>query len=159
VLSKGALYGLKAVLALGRAEGRAPVRIADLAQAEAIPRKFLERILLRLQRRGVLRSKVGVGGGYALARPADLITIGEIVRLLDGPLAPVPCVSQTAYRRCTECADERTCGIRLVMKDARDAIAAVLDRTTVREALDRSEAARRAATGRAPGRRQQRRSR
>jgi Rrf2 family protein len=159
VLSKGALYGLKAVLALGRAEGRAPVRIADLAQAEAIPRKFLERILLRLQRRGVLRSKVGVGGGYALARPADLITIGEIVRLLDGPLAPVPCVSQTAYRRCAECADERTCGIRLVMKDARDAIAAVLDRTTVREALDRSEAARRAATGRAPGRRQQRRSR
>lgn len=145
MLSKGALYGLKAVLALGRAEGGVPVRIADLAQAEAIPRKFLERILLRLQRRGVLRSKVGVGGGYALARPADLITIGEIVRSLDGPLAPVPCVSQTAYRRCAECADERTCGIRLVMKDARDAIAAVLDRTTVREALDRSEAARRSA--------------
>jgi Rrf2 family protein len=158
VLSKGALYGLKAVLALGRAEGGVPVRIADLAQAEAIPRKFLERILLRLQRRGVLRSKVGVGGGYALARPADLITIGEIVRLLDGPLAPVPCVSQTAYRRCTECADELTCGIRLVMKDARDAIAAVLDRTTVREALDRSEAARRGPTGRASGGRPARRS-
>jgi len=143
VLSKGALYGLKAVLALGRADGGAPVRIADLAESERIPRKFLERILLRLQRHGVLRSKVGVGGGYALARPADLITIGEIVRLLDGPLAPVPCVSQTAYRRCAECADERTCGIRLVMKDARDAIAAVLDRTTVREALERSDAARR----------------
>lgn len=150
MLSKGALYGLKAVLALGRAGGDAPVRIADLAAAERIPRKFLERILLRLQRHGVLRSKVGVGGGYALARPADLITIGEIVRLLDGPLAPVPCVSQTAYRRCAECADELTCGIRLVMKDARDAIAAVLDRTTVREALERSEAARRAARATKP---------
>jgi Rrf2 family protein len=150
VLSKGALYGLKAVLALGRAGGDAPVRIADLAAAERIPRKFLERILLRLQRHGVLRSKVGVGGGYLLGRPADLITIGEIVRLLDGPLAPVPCVSQTAYRRCAECADELTCGIRLVMKDARDAIAAVLDRTTVREALERSEAARRAARATKP---------
>ena len=150
MLSKGALYGLKAVLALGRAGGDGPVRIADLAAAERIPRKFLERILLRLQRHGVLRSKVGVGGGYLLGRPADLITIGEIVRLLDGPLAPVPCVSQTAYRRCAECADELTCGIRLVMKDARDAIAAVLDRTTVREALERSEAARRAARATKP---------
>ena len=158
MLSKTATYGLKAVLALGAAEGGAPVRIADLAQTETIPRKFLERILLRLQRRGVLRSKVGVGGGYALARPADLITIGEVVRALDGPLAPVPCVSQTAYRRCTECADERSCGIRLVMKEVRDAIAAILDHTTVRETLDRVDTARRGGTSRAPGGRPARRS-
>lgn len=141
MLSKRAKYGLKALLALAES-GHRPQRIADIAEREAIPKKFLELILLDLRNAGLLRSKKGAGGGYALARPADLVYLGEVVRLLDGPLAPLPCVSMTAYRRCDECADERTCGIRLVMKEVRDAIAGILDRTSLADVLRRVAEAR-----------------
>jgi len=130
-LSRKARYALRALYALAADEARGPVLIAELAEREKIPRKFLEAILLELKNAGVLRSKKGKGGGYALARPAERITIGEVVRVIDGPLAPIPCASERNFVRCEDCTDETTCGTRQVMKKVRDAIAAILDTTTL----------------------------
>jgi Rrf2 family protein len=138
MLSMKAKYGLRALVALAREHGSGPILIADLADSETIPRKFLELILLDLKRHGILQSKKGRGGGYNLSRPPSLISIGEIIRALDGPIALLPCVSQSAYKRCEECVDELTCGIRLVMKDVRDATAAIFDGTTLEDLLNRS---------------------
>jgi len=110
--------------------------IADIAAEENIPRKFLELILLDLRKNGILESRKGKGGGYLLAKPASEVSFGRVIRLMDGPLAPLPCVSETAYRRCDECADEHTCEIRLVMKMVRDQTARILDGTTLADALD-----------------------
>ena len=96
MLSKKAKYAIKALLALAAHEGEEPMRIADLARAEHIPPKFLEAILLALRNQGILRSRKGRGGGYLLARKPSEIHLGQIVRMFDGPLAPVPCASQTA---------------------------------------------------------------
>ena len=131
MLSRKAKYGLKALLGLAREAGKGPVLVAELARRDAIPQKFLEAILLELKRHGVVESKKGKGGGYFLRRkPAD-ITFGEVIRVLDGPLAAVPCVSQMAYMKCVECVDEVTCGVRLAMKKVRDATAGILDNTTL----------------------------
>jgi Rrf2 family protein len=131
VLSKKSKYGLKALLVLGRETGRGPVLVSDIAQREAIPQKFLEAILLELKRHGIVESKKGKGGGYFLRRrPAD-ITFGEVIRVLDGPLAGVSCVSESAYMTCAECIDEETCGVRLAMKEVRDATARILDHRTL----------------------------
>ena len=131
MLSKKAKYAIKALLALAEADPDEPMRIADLARAEQIPPKFLELILLDLRNQGLLRSRKGKGGGYLLARdPAD-IYLGQIVRMFDGPLAPVPCASQTAYVRCADCRNEAECGVRLAMKEVRDATAKVLDNTSL----------------------------
>jgi Rrf2 family protein len=105
--------------------------VADLADRQHLPKKFLEAILLELKRHGLLHSKKGRGGGYLLGRAPDAITVGQIIRVLEGPLALVPCVSQTAYMRCEECQDEKTCGVRLAMKDVRDATAEILDHMTL----------------------------
>lgn len=142
MLTKKAKYGLQAVLLLAKDYGKGPITIADLAQREGIPKKFLESILLALKNRNILFSLKGKGGGYVLARPPNEISMGEIVRHLDGPLAPVPCVSKTAYRRCEECEDERTCGIRLVMKRVRDSIADILDGTSLEDVLSMIDEAR-----------------
>ncbi len=131
MLSKKSKYGLKALLVLGQEAGRGPVLVSDISQREAIPQKFLEAILLELKRHGIVESKKGRGGGYFLRRrPAD-ITFGEVIRVLDGPLAAVSCVSQTAYMTCAECIDEETCGVRLAMKEVRDATARILDHRTL----------------------------
>jgi Rrf2 family protein len=131
VLSKKSKYGLKALLVLAREAGRGPVLVADLAAREALPKKFLESILLDLKRQRVVDSRKGRGGGYFLRREPSQITFGEVIRALDGPLAAVPCVSATAYMPCAECLDERTCGVRLAMKKVRDATADILDHTTL----------------------------
>jgi Rrf2 family protein len=131
VLTKKSKYGLKAVLDLAQAPDREPVLVADLAERQRIPKKFLEAILLELKKHGLLQSKKGKGGGYFLSRAPQQITIGQVIRVLDGPLALIPCVSQTAYARCDECADEKTCGVRLAMKEVRDATAKILDNTTL----------------------------
>lgn len=133
MLTKKAKYALIAVLHLARRYGEGPILINELAEREGIPKKFLETILLELKNHGFLQSKKGKGGGYYLRKGPDEITIGDIVRTIDGPLAPVPCVSKTAYQPCEECRDERVCGIRLVMKNVRDAIANVLDRATLKD--------------------------
>lgn len=138
MLSQKAKYGLKALLALARDHGRGPAHISDVARREHIPQKFLEFILLQLRNHGIVRSKKGKGGGYTLLRPPDQITYGEVVRILDGPLAPVPCASATAYVKCEDCPDEASCGVRLVMKSVRDATAGILDHTTLADALRQS---------------------
>jgi Rrf2 family protein len=139
MLSMKAKYGLLAVLALARKSGKKLVLISELAESEKIPKKFLEQILRELKNHGILESKIGKGGGYYLSKEPHAITIGQIVRIIDGTLAPVPCVSQTAYSKCKECKDESSCAIRLVMKDVRDAISEILDRTTLADALERSD--------------------
>jgi Rrf2 family protein len=131
VLSRRSKYGLKALLALAREDGRGPVLVSDLAERDALPKKFLEAILLDLNRKGLVQSKKGKGGGYFLRRPPAKITFGEVIRALEGPLALVPCVSQTAYARCQECLDEDTCGVRIAMRQVRDATAEILDHTTL----------------------------
>lgn len=131
MLSKKAKYAIKAVLVLAESETDEPVRIADLARQERIPVKFLEAILLSLRNAGVLQSRRGKGGGYQLARDPRKITLGQIVRMFDGPLAPVPCASVTAYVPCADCPDEARCGVRLAMKQVRDATARVLDHTSI----------------------------
>jgi Rrf2 family protein len=131
MLTKRAKYAIKALLALADHARGEPMRIADLAQREHIPPKFLELILLGLKNQGILQSRKGKGGGYLLARdPAD-IYLGQIVRMFDGPLAPVPCASQTAYVPCADCANEAVCGVHLAMKEVRDATARVLDGTSL----------------------------
>jgi Rrf2 family protein len=131
VLSKKSKYGLKALLVLGQQADRGPVLVSEIADREAIPRKFLEAILLELKRHGIVESKKGRGGGYFLRRPPADITFGEVIRVLEGPLAAVSCVSQTAYLKCAECVDEETCGVRIAMKQVRDATARILDHKTL----------------------------
>ena len=142
MLSHKAKYGLKAVLSLAADPRIQPVVVAELARREAIPRKFLEQILLELKHRGLLQSRRGKGGGYQLTRPADRLSVGEIIRALDGPIAPIPCVSLTAYVKCDECGDEDTCGVRMVMKEVHAATARILDSTTVADVIRSMEAAR-----------------
>ena len=138
-LSKRGEYGLRAMIMLATpsADGHPSVlQIREISQQEQIPAKFLEQILLSLKNAGLLHSKMGVGGGYHLAKPASEISLGQIVRILDGPLAPVKCVSQMAYEPCG-CPDEETCGLRLVMGDVRNAIADLLDGTSLADVTKR----------------------
>ena len=151
MLSRKSKYGLKALLVLAREAGQGPVLISELAAREAIPKKFLEAILLELKRHGIVESKKGHGGGYFLRRPPTEVTFGEVIRVLEGPLALVPCVSQTAYMRCSECVDEATCGVRLAMKDVRDATARILDHTTLADINAQVTQGRRTAVRRARG--------
>jgi len=131
MLSKRAKYAIKALLALAEHGRDEPMRIADLARREHIPAKFLELILLGLKNQGILQSRKGKGGGYLLARDPSEIYLGQIVRMFDGPLAPVPCASQTAYVPCADCPNEAVCGVHLAMKEVRDATARVLDGTSL----------------------------
>lgn len=131
MLTQKSKYGLKAAMYLADQVGRGPIAIAEIAERERLPRKFLEAILLDLKRHGLLHSKKGKGGGYFLGRKPTEVTIGQIIRALDGPLALIPCVSQTAYARCAECPDEKTCAVRWAMKEVRDATSRILDHTTL----------------------------
>jgi len=141
-ISKRTQYGLKAILSLGRRYGEGPVLIAIVAEEERIPLKFLEVILLDLKGQGLLESKKGKRGGYQLSRPPSTVTVGSLIRMLEGPLAPLPCASETAFKPCDECVDVESCGTRIIMRQVRDAMADVLDRTTVADLIRRSEAAR-----------------
>jgi Rrf2 family protein len=143
-ISKRTQYGLKALMALGRRYGEGPVLIATLAEEERIPIKFLELILLDLKGRGVLESKKGKHGGYLLSRPPSTVTFGSIIRMLEGPLAPLPCASETAYKPCPECQDVESCGTRILMRQVRDAMAGILDRTTLADLIRQSAEARNA---------------
>jgi Rrf2 family protein len=141
MLTQKSKYALKALTVLAKEYGQGPVLISDIAHREGIPHKFLELILLELKNHSLLQSKKGKGGGYFLAREPRAISVGQVVRALDGPIAPLPCVSKTAYMRCHECRDERTCGIRMVMKEVRDATAKIMDSTTLEDMLKRVQLA------------------
>ena len=144
-LSKRGEYGLRAMITLAEPvkKGNSPamLQIKEISEREQISSKFLEQILLTLKNAGLLHSKMGVGGGYYLARPADEVTLGQIFRILDGPVAPIKCVSQMAYEPCG-CPDEQTCGLRLAISDVRNAIADILDNTSLADITKRQSAIR-----------------
>jgi Rrf2 family protein len=137
-LSKKSEYGLRAMLDLAAHADEGAVRLKDLAGRNNIPLKFLEQIFLTLRNAGVVRSQVGAHGGYMLSRPAEEITLGEVIRTLDGTIAPVGCVSKIAYEPCT-CPDERACPLRAAMNQVRDAIVAVVDYTSLADAVSRAK--------------------
>jgi Rrf2 family protein len=133
VLSQRGRYALKALINLARSEATA--QVSGIAAEENIPRKFLEAIMSDLRKAQLVESARGKLGGYRLARPADLITFGEVIRITDGPLALVPCVSRNFYRRCDDCVDEATCTLRRVLARVRNEVSEILDRTTLADAL------------------------
>jgi Rrf2 family protein len=133
MLSQKAKYALKALLALATLEEGALLQSAEIAAKNNIPKKFLDLILLELRKHRMVDSQRGKLGGYLLGKPAEKITIGDIIRVMDGPLAPIACASVTAYRRCLDC-DEKTCMVRRMMRDVRDAASGILDRVTLADA-------------------------
>jgi len=136
-LSKKGEYAIRALIDLGIAAevGRSLVQVTELADHEKLPVKFLEQIMMVLKEAGLIESRRGKFGGYRLARPAGKIVIGQVVRLIDGPLAPIGCVSQTAYERCS-CPDETHCGLRMLMLDVRNAITGILDRYSLADVVE-----------------------
>ena len=141
-LSKKTQYSLRALYALAREYGHGPVLVSHLSEEELIPKKFLEQILLSLKGLGLVASKRGKGGGYMLVHPPDQVTLASVIRMIDGPLAPLPCASETRFRKCDECVDIATCGTRIVMKEVRDATAKILEATTLGSICRRVEDAR-----------------
>lgn len=141
-LSKKTQYGLRALYALTRRYGKGPTLIQDLSQSESIPKKFLEQILLELKGFGLVHSKKGKGGGYSLSQSPKLVMLGDVVRMMEGPLAPLPCASERRFRKCDECVDAETCETRIVMREVRDAIAEILDSTSLEAACRKGDAAR-----------------
>ena len=140
MLSNKAKYGLKAMLYLAARPESGPVGILEIARDQNIPKKFLDAILLELRRNGVVHSRKGRGGGYILSRPAAEISVGRLIRALDGPLAPIGCASKTAYRPCADCTDIKACQVRRTMQRVRDAMADILDNTNLAEMLTMPEA-------------------
>jgi len=136
-LTKRGEYALRALIDFGIAYelGRPLVKIGELVRKENLPVKFLEQILMQLREAGFIEAKRGKGGGYLLAKPPKEIRFGQVIRLIDGPLAPIACVSQTAYERCT-CPDEDHCGLRMLMLDVRNAIARILDRYVLADVVE-----------------------
>lgn len=128
-------YGLKALVFLSQVPPGELALVADVAEANNIPKKFLDAILGDLRNAGLVMSRKGKGGGYRLAKAPEQITVGAIVRVLDGPLAPIACASHTRYQPCEDC-DVATCQVRHMMVDVRNAIAAVLDKTTLAQMRD-----------------------
>ncbi len=133
MISQRAKYALHALLALAKANQS--LMVGEIAASENIPRKFLEQILLELKRHGILQSRRGRHGGYGLLLPADRITFGQVLRILDGPIAPLPCLSRIAYRRCADCLSEENCEVRRVFARVANEVRAVLDRTTIADAI------------------------
>ncbi len=131
-LSRRSEYGLRALVDLVRHEGDAPIALAGLARRNALPPKFLEQIMARLKQAGIVRTTLGAHGGYEMAEDPATVSIGRVIRLLDGALAPLPCVSLRYYGKCS-CPDEATCPLRDVMLDVRDNILEILDNETIAE--------------------------
>jgi Rrf2 family protein len=129
-LSRRSEYGLRALVDLIRHEGHGPISLGALAQRNNLPPKFLEQIMARLKAAGILRTTLGAHGGYAMAERPENVSVGRVIRLLDGALAPLPCVSLRYYGTCS-CPDEATCALRDVMLDVRDSMLAILDRETL----------------------------
>ncbi|MGP7795415.1 RrF2 family transcriptional regulator [Sphingomonas sp. CLY1604] len=135
MLTQRSRYALRAMLFLAEAPAATPpIPMGRIATAANVPRKFLELILADLRDAGLLSSTRGKMGGYVLARPAHLISLGEVIRVIEGPLALVPCVSRTAYRPCNDCKSEADCAIRHAMMRVRDETARILDGTSLADA-------------------------
>lgn len=141
MLTQRSRYALRALLVMAKVQPGEPTPISKLAVEAAVPRKFLEIILADLKQADLIVSHRGKYGGYRLARPPHLISFGEIIRVIEGPLALVPCVSRTAYRRCADCRDEESCAIRRAMMIVRDDTARILDGTSLADAIAEERAA------------------
>ena len=135
MISNKARYAFRALLAIASASSSEAQTSADIAHDQGIPHKFLEQILLDLKKAGILDSRRGKSGGYVMLRPADTISMGEVLRLFEGPLAPLPCLSRQAYRRCEDCRDEASCELRREFGRAYDAYRTMLDSRTIADAL------------------------
>ena len=131
MISKKAKYAIKALKVLTEEYGKGPVLIATISTRENIPKKFLEAILLELRNHGILQSQKGKGGGYLLRVGPERVNLAQVIRIIDGPIAPTPCVSLNFYVRCDDCTDEETCTIRPVMQQVRDANLSVYETTTL----------------------------
>jgi len=139
VLTKKAKYGLKALVHLAGSDSEKLTQASEISEVTGAPKAFLDAILLELRNAGLIRSKKGPGGGFMLARPATEIRMGYVVRTLDGPIAPLPCARRKTAEPCRDCAVVEECEVRLLMLEVRDAIAAVLDQTTLAEMRDQAD--------------------
>lgn len=138
MLSKKTQYGFRALTHLASHYGKGPVLISEIAAKKQIPLKFLENILNHLKKEDILESKKGKGGGYILKHPPKKITLAKIIRVLDGPIALLPCISLNFYQKCADC-DEMNCGLRHVMAMARDATLKVLEKKTLADLVEGPE--------------------
>ncbi len=142
MLSKKTKYAINALVYLAKEyeqENRDPIQISKIAESENIPRKFLEAILLDLRNAGILSSRKGKTGGYYLHKPPEEVNIADVMRLFDGAIALLPCVTFRYYERCEECKDEATCGIRDVFADVRNETVNMLKKATLKEIIERSK--------------------
>ncbi len=139
MISQRARYAFKAVVALARAKPGEGLQIRELCEQERLPRKFLEQILLTLKAAGYITSRRGREGGYELLKSADLIFVGPLLRAVDGPIAPLPCLSRTAYRRCDDCRDEAGCELRIAFAKAYANYLSALETTTLAEVMAASD--------------------
>lgn len=138
MLTSKAKYALRAMVDLARHAVDGPVFIADIAERQRIPRRFLEAILLELRKHGLVVSQRGKAGGYALARQPERISFADVMRAIDGPLALTPCTSQTAYQRCADCVEEEICALRRTLLRVRDSSALILEKTSLADAINAS---------------------
>ncbi|MFD2743258.1 MULTISPECIES: RrF2 family transcriptional regulator [Sphingobacterium] len=139
MLSKKTKYAIKALMLLGRNYGKDPMQIVKIAEEERIPKKFLEQILLEMRNAGMLYSKKGAGGGYSLNKAPEDIYLSQVMRLIDGPIALLPCVSLNFYRACDECMEERVCGIRDTFTDVRNAMLQILNDTSIAALINKEK--------------------
>ena len=140
MLSKKSKYAIKALVRLARNfEDNHPLKISDISNEEGIPKKFLEAILVELRNNGLVRSKMGAGGGYYLAKPPSEIMLSNVIRISGGPIAMLPCVSLNFYESCEECKDEAKCGLRNVMMDVRIATLEILANTSLLDVIKRED--------------------
>lgn len=135
MITQKAKYAIKALVALASAPEGRPFSIRELAASEQIPQSFLEQILIELRRAGLVESRRGKEGGYLLAGAPATIGLGRVLRLIDGPLAPLPCLSRTAYRKCADCSDEQACLVRRIFEEMYETTVEILDRTTLQDVV------------------------
>ncbi len=136
MLSKKTKYALHALTYLAKKDANEPTLILEIAENSRIPRKFLESILLDLKKQGILNSKMGKGGGYFLRQTPEQIQISTIIRLFNGPIALLPCVSLNYYQRCDECTDEKTCGLNKVFIDVRNETLRILENKSIQDIVN-----------------------
>lgn len=139
MLSKKTRYAIKALTKLAKEFQKGPILISDISKTERIPQKFLEAILLELKNAGILNSKKGKGGGYYLIKKPEEVDLANIIRLFDGAIALLPCVSIKYYERCDECVDETLCGFRDIIREVRDNTLKILKESTLQDIIQREE--------------------
>lgn len=139
MISKKTKYAIKALMLLGRNYGKEPMQIVKIATEENIPKKFLEQILLEMRNAGMLYSKKGAGGGYSLNKAPEDIYLSQVMRLIDGPIALLPCVSLNFYRSCEECKQEQSCGIRDTFVEVRNAMLQILNDTSIASLINKEK--------------------